>query len=340
MQTMTTDDNTKAQLADTMQAIVQDRYGSADVLELRTVTRPEPADVEVLIEVHAAGVDRGVEHLMTGHPCLVRAGFGLRRPKQPTPGLDVAGRVVAIGGATTRFQVGDEVMGIAIGAYAEYAVAKEAKLVHKPERLSFAEAAVVPISGGTALQALTDHGHVQPGERVLVLGASGGVGSYVVQLAVALGARVTGVASAAKADLVRALGAERVIDHRSEDFAADGPVYDLIIDAGGRNSIRRLRKALTREGRLVIVGGEDGNKLTGGIGRQLRAAMLSPFVRHDLGFLLQKESAEQIDRVVAQIETGAVVPPVSRAFTLAEVPDAMRALAAGELAAKAAIVVR
>jgi NADPH:quinone reductase-like Zn-dependent oxidoreductase len=206
--------------------------------------------------------------------------------------------------------------------------------------LSFAEAAVVPISGGTALQALTDHGHVQPGERVLVLGASGGVGSYVVQLAVALGARVTGVASAAKADLVRALGAERVIDHRSEDFAADGPVYDLIIDAGGRNSIRRLRKALTREGRLVIVGGEDGNKLTGGIGRQLRAAMLSPFVRHDLGFLLQKESAEQIDRVVAQIETGAVVPPVSRAFTLAEVPDAMRALAAGELAAKAAIVVR
>lgn len=340
MLTMTPDNGTEDQLGDTMQAILQDRYGPADVLELRTVARPEPAADEVLIEVHAAGVDRGVEHLMTGHPYLVRAGFGLRRPKQPIPGLDVAGRVVATGTATTRFQVGDEVIGIATGAYAEYAVAKETKLVHKPERLSFAEAAVVPISGGTALQALTDHGRVQPGERVLVLGASGGVGSYVVQLAVALGARVTGVASAAKADMVRGLGAERVIDHRNEDFAADGPVYDLIIDAGGRNPIRRLRKALTREGRLVIVGGEDGNKLTGGIGRQLRAAMLSPFVRHDLGFFLQKESAEQIGRVVAHIETGAVVPAVSRTFALTEVPDAMRALAAGELAGKAAIVVR
>ncbi|MGK2948182.1 MAG: NAD(P)-dependent alcohol dehydrogenase [Acidimicrobiales bacterium] len=328
------------QMAGTMQAIVQDRYGSADVLELREVARPEPAADELLIEVHAAGVDRGVEHLMTGEPYLVRLGFGLRRPKQPTPGLDVAGRVVAIGAATTRFRVGDEVMGIATGAYAEYAVAKETKLVHKPAMLSFTDAAVVPISGGTALQALTDQGHVQPSERVLVLGASGGVGSYAVQIAVALGARVTGVASAAKADMVRGLGAERVIDHRTEDFDADGPVYDLIIDAGGRNPIRRLRKALTREGRLVIVGGEDGNKVTGGIGRQLRAALLSPFVRHDLGFFIQKESGEQIDRVVAHIETGAVVPAASRTFPLAKVPDAMQALASGELVGKAAIVVR
>ena len=328
------------QPVDTMHAIVQARYGSADVLEFRTVARPEPAPDEVLIEVHAAGVDRGVEHLMTGHPYLLRAAFGLRRPKQPTPGLDVAGRVVALGAANTRFHVGDEVMGIATGAYAEYAVAKETKLVHKPEHLSFAEAAVVPISGGTALQALSDQGRAQPGERVLVLGASGGVGSYAVQLAVALGTRVTGVASAAKADLVSALGAERVIDHRSEDFAADGAVYDLIIDAGGRNSIRRLRRALTRTGRLVIVGGEDGNKLTGGIGRQVRAAMLSPFVRQDLGFFLQKESAEQIGRVVAYLESGAVVPAVSRTYALTEVPHALRALAAGELAGKAAIVVR
>jgi NADPH:quinone reductase-like Zn-dependent oxidoreductase len=340
MQTMTSDNNTRAQLADTMQAIVQDRYGSADVLELRTVTRPEPADDEVLIEVHAAGVDRGVEHLMTGEPYLVRLGFGLRRPKQPTPGLDLAGRVVAVGAATTRFRVGDEVMGIGTGAYADYAVAKEAKLVHKPEQLSFTDAAVVSISAGTALQALTDHGHLQPDERVLVLGASGGVGGYAVQLAVALGARVTGVASAAKAEMVRDLGAERVIDHRSEDFAADGAVYDLIIDAGGRNPIRRLRKALTTRGRLVIVGGEDGNKLTGGIGRQLRAALLSPFVRHDLGFFIQTESAEQIQRVLAHIETGAVVPTTSHTFGLAEVPVAMEALAAGRLVGKAAVVIR
>jgi NADPH:quinone reductase-like Zn-dependent oxidoreductase len=340
MLTMTPDNGTEAPLGDTMQAIIQDRYGSPATLELRTVTRPEPADDEVLIEVHAAGVDRGVEHLMTGEPYLVRLGFGLRRPKQPIPGLDVAGRVVAIGAATTRFRIGDEVMGIGTGAYADYAVAKEAKLVHKPEQLSFADAAVVPISAGTALQALTDHGHLQPGDRVLVLGASGGVGSYAVQLAVALGARVTGVARGAKADMVRDLGAERVIDHGSEDFAADGPIYDLIIDAGGRYPIRHLRKALTARGRLVIVGGENGNKVTGGIGRQLRAALLSPFVRHDLGFFIQTESAEQIERVLAHIETGAVVPTTSRTVGLAEVPAAMEALAAGTLTGKAAIVIR
>lgn len=341
MQTMTPDIDTAAeQPTETMRAIVQDRYGSADELELRAVARPEPAADEVLIEVHAAGVDRGVEHLMTGEPYLVRLGFGLRRPKQPTPGLDVAGRVVAVGSATTRFRVGDEVMGIGTGAFADFALAEETKLVHKPEGLSFAEAAVVPISAGTALQALTDQGDVQPGERVLVLGASGGVGSYAVQIAVALGARVTGVASGAKADMVRGLGAERVIDHRSEDFTADGTVYDLIVDAGGRNPIRRLRKALERDGRLVIVGGENGNKLTGGIGRQLRAALLSPFVSQDLGFFIQTESAEQIARVVEFVEAGTVVPVVSRTYSLADVPEAMRALAAGELAGKAAIVLR
>lgn len=325
---------------ETMRAVVQERYGHADVLELREVPTPRPGADEVLIEVHAAGVDRGVEHLMTGEPYLVRLGFGLRRPRQPIPGLDVAGRVVALGSAATRFQVGDEVMGIARGAYAELAVAAEAKLVHKPRRLGFAEAAVAPISGSTALQALTDHGRLQPGERVLVLGASGGVGSYAVQLAVAMGAHVTGVASGAKAEMVRALGAERVIDHRRQHVDADGPVYDLIIDAGGRNPLRRLRRALTREGRLVIVGGEGGNRVTGGIGRQLRAAALSPFVRQDLGFFIQEESERQMGRLVEHLESGAVVPAVARTFTLDEAPDALRALAAGEIAGKAAIVVR
>lgn len=213
-------------------------------------------------------------------------------------------------------------------------------MVHKPEMLSFTDAAVVPVSGGTALQALTDQGHVKAGERVLVLGASGGVGSYAVQIAVALGARVTGVASAARAEMVRGLGAERVIDHRIEDFDADGPVYDLIIDVGGRNPIRRLRNAVTREGRLVIVGGENGNKITGGIGRQVRAALVSSFVRHGLGFFIRTGSAGQIGRVITPVEIGAVVPAVSRTFPLADVPDAMRALAAGELTGNAAIVVR
>lgn len=327
-------------LPETMRAIVQDRYGDADALELRTIERPTPGSGEVLIEVHAAGVDRGVEHLMTGEPYLARLAFGLRRPRQPVPGLDVAGRVVAVGADTTRFAVGDEVMGVATGSFAEYAVAKEAKLVHKPHGLGFPEAAVATISGITALQALTDHGHVRPGERVLVLGASGGVGSYAVQLAVALGARVAGVASAAKADLVRGLGAEQVVDHRTEDFAGAGPVYDLIVDAGGRYPVRHLRRALKDHGRLVIVGGEGGNKLTGGIGRQLRAAMLSPFVGQELGFFLSREVLEAIERLAAHLESGAVVPAVGRSFTLAEVPDAMRALAAGEIAGKAVIAVR
>jgi NADPH:quinone reductase-like Zn-dependent oxidoreductase len=277
---------------------------------------------------------------MTGQPYLVRLGFGLRRPKQPIPGLDVAGRVVAVGAASTRFRVGDEVMGIATGAYAEYAVAKEAKLAHKPERLSFADAAVVAISGGTALQALTDQGHVAPGERVLVLGASGGVGSYVVQLAVALGARVTGVASAAKADLVRDLGAERVIDYRSEDFAADGPVYDLIIDVGGRNPIRRLRKALTPDGRLVIVGGEDGNRLTGGIGQQLRGALMSPFIKQRLAFFLSKEALEYIEPLAEHLASGAVTPAIGQRFTLEEVPAAIAAMEVGTLTGKAVITVK
>ena len=265
--------------AKTMNAVVQRSYGSAATLQHETVAVPQAAADEVLIEVHAAGVDRGVWHLMTGLPYVVRlVGYGLTKPKQPVPGLDVSGRVVAVGSDVTRFDVGDEVFGIASGTYAEYAVAKEKKLSLKPENLSFEHAAVAAISGITALQALVDVGDLQPGQKVLVIGASGGVGSYATQLAKALGAEVTGVASAAKANLVRTLGADHVIDYRETDYLDGTSRYDLIIDTGGRNPLRKLRRALTSGGTLVIAGGEGGGKLTGGSGRQIRAKLLSPFV--------------------------------------------------------------
>ena len=229
--------------------MVQDRYGTAEVLELRTIDRPQIASKQVLIEVHAAGVDRGVAHLVSGTPYLIRLfGYGLTKPKHPVPGADVAGRVVAIGGDVTRFRPGDEVFGIANGAYAEYAAADEHKLVHKPGSITFQQAGVAAISGGTALQALTDVGRLEPGQRVLVVGASGGVGTFTVQLAKALGGVVTGVASTAKVDLVRSIGADDVIDYSTQEFLDGTTRYDLIIDIGGRNSIRQLRRALTPNG--------------------------------------------------------------------------------------------
>ena len=227
----------------------------------------------MLIEVHAAGVDRGVAHLVTGTPYLIRlTGYGITKPKHPVPGADVAGRVVAVGDEVTRFRPGDEVFGIANGAYAEYAAADEHKLVHKPANITFQQAGVAAISGGTALQALTDVGRLEAGQRVLVVGASGGVGTYAVQLAKALGGVVTGVASTAKVDMVRSIGADDVIDYSTQDFL-DGTIhYDLIIDIGGRNSIRRLRRALTPTGTLVLTGGEGGGRWTGGfLERRLRA---------------------------------------------------------------------
>ncbi|MDH3247600.1 MAG: NAD(P)-dependent alcohol dehydrogenase, partial [Acidimicrobiia bacterium] len=240
---------------DTMRAIVQREYGSAETLEMTGI--PTVAADEVLIEVHAAGVDRGVWHLMMGVPYLIRGmGYGFARPKTPIPGFDVSGRVVAVGADVTRFAVNDEVFGIATGAFAEYAAAKERKLVHKPANLSHAQAGVAAISGITALQGLVDVAKVRAGQRVLVIGASGGVGTYAVQIAKALGADVTGVASGRKLEMVRALGANRVIDYATTDYLDGSARYDVIVDIGGLNPLRRLRQALTHDGTLVIVGGE------------------------------------------------------------------------------------
>lgn len=329
-----------------LQAIVQNRFGAADVLELETVEELTVADDEVLIEVHAAGVDRGTEHLMTGLPYLIRlAGYGVTKPKNRTLGLDVSGVVVEVGSGVTRFAPGDEVFGISNGSFAPYATAAEDKLALKPANLSFAEAAVAAVSGITALQALTDIGELQPGERVLVLGASGGVGTYAVQLAKALGAHVTGVASTSKLDLVSSLGADQVIDYtrtgfdRSDFFGGDDR-YDLILDIGGRSSVTRLRRALTRDGTLVIVGGEDGNRFTGGVGRQVRAMALSPFVGQRLTTFISTENFSFIERLAEFLISGQVVPVIGQRFELSEVPDAMRQLAAGNASGKTAIIVR
>ena len=230
-----------------MQAVVQDRYGDADVLRLAHIARPAVRDHEVLVQVAAAGLDRGTWHLMTGQPYLLRPAFGLRGPRNPVLGRDVAGTVVETGSAVTRFAVGDAVFGIAPGSFAEYAVAREDKLAHKPASISFEQAAVLSISGVTALQAL-EAGRVREGQSVLVLGASGGVGSYVVQLAKAFGAEVTGVASTAKLDLVRSLGADHVVDYTREDFASGEHRYDLVIDLAGNPTLSRLRRALTSRG--------------------------------------------------------------------------------------------
>ena len=326
--------------AGTMTAIVQDAYGSSDVFRVAEVDKPDIAADEVFVQVHAAGLDRGTWHFMTGKPYLMRVmGFGLRRPKNRVPGLDVAGVVVAVGAEVTRFQPGDEVFGIARGSFAEYAAAREVKLAHKPANLSFEQAAVVPISGSTALQAVRDAGRVEAGQTVLVIGASGGVGSYAVQLAKALGAHVTGVSSTAKVDLVRSIGADHVLDYTREDFADGGQRYDLILDIGGNSRLSRLRRALTPTGTLVIVGGEEGGALTGGFGRSLRAPMLSLFSRQRLTMLTNKEHHRYLDELRPLIEAGSVTPAVDQAYPLDEVPAAMRRLEAGQVRGKIAITV-
>jgi len=277
---------------------------------------------------------------MTGLPYLVRVmGYGLTKPKNPVRGMDVSGRVVEIGGEVTRFAVGDEVFGIGTGTFAEFAAAKEAKLVRKPSNISFEQAAVSTISGITALQALTTVGRLERGQHVLVLGASGGVGSFAVQIARALGVTVTGVASTAKLDVVRALGADHVIDYTAQTIIDGGQRYDLIIDTGGRNTLSRLRRALSPTGTLVIVGGEGGGRLSGGIGRQLRAALLSPFVKQRLAFFVSEESLDYIEPLTAHLASGAVTPTVGQRFALGEVPAAIEAMEAGTLIGKAAIMV-
>jgi NADPH:quinone reductase-like Zn-dependent oxidoreductase len=300
----------------TMQAIVQDRYGGPDVLELRDIDRPVPNDDEVLVGVHAAGLDRGVWHVMAGLPYLIRLvvpTLGLRKPKAPVRGMDLAGRVETVGKDVTRFRPGDAVFGWTdTGSYAQYVSAPEDHLQPKPAALTFEQAAAVPISGFAALQALRDEGEVQPGQKVLVIGAAGGVGSFAVQLAKAFGAEVTGVASTAQAELVRSIGADDVVDYTREDVTDGTRHWDLILDTAGHRSLTRLRRALTSRGTLVIVGSEGRGRWIGGFDRQLRALVLSRFVSQRLRMLGSKPRQNDLQVLRELIEAGKLTPAVDR----------------------------
>lgn len=321
---------------DSMRAAVREIYGSADVIHESRRARPHIKADEVLIQVGAAGLDRGSWHMMAGKPYAVRAATGLRRPRNHLLGLDVAGTVAAVGADVTRFRVGDEVFGFGQGTFAEYTAAKERKLALKPAGLSFAQAAVVPVSGSTALQALRDAGHVRDGQNVLVTGASGGVGSYAVQLAQAFGASVTGVCSMAKMELVRGLGADHVIDYTREDFADAGIHFDLILDFAGSPSLTRLRRALTRDGTAVVGGSEQGGSFTG-LGRQIRALAVSPFVSQNLKMLLAAERSQDLEQLSGFIADGRLTPCLERTFPLEQAAAAMRHLESGNVRGKVAI---
>ncbi|MCU0252564.1 MAG: NAD(P)-dependent alcohol dehydrogenase [Vicinamibacterales bacterium] len=308
-----------------MKAIVHETYGPPDVLELRDIAKPLVGDDDVLIRVHAAGLDPSVWHLMTGLPYLVRVmGYGLRKPKNPVRGSDVAGVVEEVGKNVTQLQPGDEVFGTCRGAFAEYAPARADTLLPKPANLTFEQAAAVPVSACTALQALRDAGNLQPGQHALIIGAAGGVGTFAVQIANAFGATVTGVCSTTKTDLVRSIGADHAIDYTREDFAAGRERYDLILDLAGNRRVSHLRRVLTPLGQVVLVGGEGGGQWTGGVGASLMWLALSPLARQKVRLLMAAIRKEDLQTLKALIEAGKVTPVIDRTYPLRDVPEAIQ----------------
>jgi len=327
-----------------MKAVVRDRYGSADVLELRDVEVPRPGEDEVLLAVRAAGLDRGAWHIMAGMPYLMRlAGFGVRKPKQPGLGSDVAGVVEEVGAGVSGLRPGDAVFGTCgpaakAASFAQYAVARPDRLARMPEGLSFEQAAAVPVSGQTALQALRDRGRVRAGQSILIIGASGGVGTFAVQIAKAFGAEVTGVCSTPKVELVRSLGADRVIDYTREEITDDGRRYDVVLDIGGNRPLEQLRRALAHDGTLVFVGGEGGDRWTGGMGRQVRAMASSPFAKQRFEtFFVADENSTDLDALRQMIEAGDVRPAISSVVALRDVPAAIRDLGTGLVQGKVVV---
>jgi NADPH:quinone reductase-like Zn-dependent oxidoreductase len=320
----------------TMRAVLQDVYGSVEVLRVGELAVPVVGADDVLIQVAASSLHIGDWHVMRGQPYLMRAmGFGLRAPRSRVRGMDAAGTVVAVGPDAGRLRVGDEVYGTCDGALAEYATAREKTLAPKPARLSFEQAAAVPTSACTALQALRAAGPLTPGQRVLIMGASGGVGLFAVQVAKSFGAEVTGVCSTAKVDLVRALGADHVVDYTQEDPTAGGLRYDVILDLGGTRTLTRLRSILAPRGTLVLVGGEGGGRWVGGaMTRSFRALVLSPFVRQNLRMIVATTTTQDLELLTGLIEDGAVTPLVDRAYPLSQAPDALRRLVGGEARGK------
>ena len=322
-----------------MKAIVQDVYGSKaeDVLKIAEIARPTIGDGEILVRVAAASVDRGTWHVMSGLPYPIRAaGFGLRTPKSPNPGRCLAGTVDSTGKDVTEFKPGDEVYGTCEGSFAEYARAQSGKLAPKPANLSFEQAAAAPISGVTALQAVRK-AQVQAGEKVLIIGASGGVGSFAVQIARASGAEVTGVCSTSKTEMVRDLGADHVIDYTRGDFLDGEHRYDVILDTGGNSRLSHLRRALTATGRLVLVGGETDGKWLGGLDRTFKALLLSPLVKQKLLPLVSKENAKDLTALSELIESGKVTSAIDRTYPLSEAPAAIQYVQEGRARGKVVI---
>ena len=320
-----------------MRAVVQDRYGDSSELRVDDVPAPTAGPGEVLVRVGAAGVDRGTWHAMTGRPLAARLALGLRAPKDRVPGRDVAGTVTALGQGVTSHSIGDAVYGTARGSFAELAVVPVARLARRPGNLTVEEAAAVPVSAITALQAVRA-ARVGQGDRVLVIGASGGVGSYAVQLAVDLGAQVTGVCGPAKADLVRSLGAERVVDHTTTPLDTLTERFDVVLDIAGHRPVRLLRRLLTERGCLVVVGSENSGRWLGGLQRSIGAALLSPFVRQRLVMLVASEDGADLAALTEVIERGGVRPALERTFTLDEAAAAVDHVSGGHARGKVVVV--
>ena len=335
-----------------MKAIVQEKYGSADVLELREIDKPTAGDDEVLVRVRAASLHPDVWHAVKGVPFVLRVmGSGLRKPKHGVPGTDLAGHVESVGKNVTRFQPGDEVFGLSVlanlwrngGAYAEYAAVPETRLQLKPADLTFEQAAAVPTSGSLAVQAVRDEGRVRSGQRVLINGAGGAVGTFAVQLAKAYGANVTGVDSPAKLDMLRSIGADRVIDYTKEDFTRSGERYDVVLDIAGTRPWSASKRALTPDGTYVLIGhdqyGASGHRWFGSLGRFFKLMVISPFVSHLHPFRGTKDPGDRLVVLKELIEAGKITPVIDRTFPLSEVPEAIRYLESGQTRGKIVIVV-
>lgn len=322
-----------------MKAIVQDRYGPPDVLELRDIDKPEIGSDDVLIRVHAAAVHPGDWLLMRGRPYVIRMGLGLTKPRKRIPGFDVAGSIEAVGQNVTSFRPGDEVFGKGNGTCAEFVSAAEDELAPKPANLTLEQAAAVAVSGVAALRAIRDRGNVQTGQKVLINGASGGVGTFAVQIAKALGAEVTGVCSTKNVEMVRSIGADHVVDYTQEDFTKGAERYDLILDNVANHSLSRLRRVLTREGTLIPNNGTSGGRWVGTVGRTLRALMLSPFLRRQGRPFVSMEKSEYLVALKELIEAGEVTPVIDRTYPLSQTPEAMGYVGDGHARGKVVITV-
>ena len=321
-----------------LKAIIQARYGSPDVLKLEEIDKPAVKDDEVLVRVHAAAVNIGDWHLLRGVPYVMRMVFGMRKPRREVPGIDIAGRVEAVGEGVRQLRRGDEVFGWCVGAFAEYARAPAANILPKPANLTFEQAAAVGDSAFTALDAVRDQGKVAPGHEVLINGASGGVGTFAVQIARSLGATVTGVCSTRNVDMVRSIGAEHVIDYTQEDFSQRGQRFEVMLDLVGNRSLSDCMRALTPSGTYVLVGVADLGRWFG-LARQIKALSLSPFVRRRLRVFIARHNREDLITLKELVEAGQVAPVIDQRYELREVPEALRHQGEGHARGKIVITV-